>query len=487
MFALFMKTMLLICTIAIIESANLTVMGTGYVGLVTGVCFSNQEHRVVCYDIDSSKIDRLNNGQSPIYEQHLPELIQNGMRTGFLTFTDNLQQALKNTDIVFIAVGTPSNDVGEADLTILISAIESIVDQLDHDILLCIKSTVPPGTNKRVQELVNKRLAVQGKSLTIEVVSNPEFLKQGAAVRDTFFPERIVIGARSMQASSFMRALYNELADDHKLLAHLEQIVPELCAEVKVDRERKTCLFFDMLPEEAETVKYVANTCLAMKIAFANEVAEYCTILGADVNRVLAAVCADQRIGSKNFTPGPGFGGSCFPKDVSALKEVVRKNGLAAPVITSILTSNAQHQKMLAQAIVRKLSLLGSNTVVCGLGLAFKANTDDIRYSPAIAILQEIQHSLGCRVQVYDPQACVPADCFGFYRYHSVDDAVNNADAIIMLTEWPEFRELDWRSLSLHVNRKLIIDLRNVVNPITVHSLGFELYNLDILKELSVL
>jgi UDPglucose 6-dehydrogenase len=417
-------------------AANITLLGTGYVGLITGTCLAEFGNRVVCADTDSSKIDLLNQGIMPIYEPGLKELVSRNVANERLIFTTNIAQAIDASDCVFIAVGTPMNEDGCADLSALLSAFTMILPYLNRYKIICIKSTVPVGTCQRLVALLESQ-GVPKKMY--DLVSNPEFLREGTAISDFMNPDRIVIGAYSEIAREYMRALYEPL---------LQKDVP--------------CVFTTL--SSAETIKYASNAFLATKLSFINEIANLCDQTGADILDVALGMGLDKRIGSAFLKPGPGFGGSCFPKDCHALEHIGKSFGVHINTVSAALHTNEEQKK---KPLAKLLHLCGSveGKTICVLGLAFKSNTDDVRYSPAITIIESLLAHGAC-VQAFDPEAMPNMKkIFPHITYcASVYESVSNADAVIIMTEWDEFKYLDLGLVAELVKNRILVDMRNLLS-----------------------
>ena len=430
---------------------TIAVIGTGYVGLVTGAGLAHFGNHVVCADIDSKKIERLQYGEIPIYEPTLDALVQRNVALGRLIFTDKVNQAIKDADIIFIAVGTPMDEDGSADLAAVESVVRSIAKYHNGYKIIVTKSTVPIGTGKKLKALLRESGL---KDSDFALVSNPEFLREGSAVQDFLEPDRLVIGSDSSEALSAMCAIYEPLVHN-----------------------KTPTVFTDIT--SAETIKYASNAFLATKLSFINEVANLCDKTGADIKTVAYAMGLDHRISPRFLNPGPGFGGSCFPKDTQALLYTAKLLDITLHTVQAALTTNKLQQLIAVnklQALLKrenKDDTLDKKTVAV-LGLAFKAQTDDIRYSPATATIAKLLE-LGATVQCYDPEAMANTRReFPYITYcSSAYDAVKNADAILIMTEWDEFKQLDYKYISTLVNQKIIIDTRNILDPVELKELGF--------------
>ena len=425
---------------------QIAMIGTGYVGLVTGACFSEFGAVVTCVDSDKVKIERLNNGEIPIFEPGLEALVQSNVKAGRLFFSFDLRTAVANSDAVFIAVGTPSRrGDGHADLTYVFSAAKEIAEALDGYTLVVTKSTVPVGTGRQV-EATMRELRPDAE---FDVSSNPEFLREGAAINDFMRPDRVVIGVNSERAKEVMRELYR----------------PLFLRETPI-------VFTDM--ETSELIKYAANTFLATKITFINEIADLCENIGADVHDVAKGIGLDGRIGSKFLHPGPGYGGSCFPKDTIALVKTAQEVNSPLRIVETVIDINSKRKKFMAGKILRACDNTIKNKTIAILGVTFKPNTDDIRDAPSLEIIPALQ-GLGANIKAYDPEGMnegkqILSDvewCDNAYQ------AMEGAHGLAILTEWNEFRGLDFARMKTALLQPTIIDLRNIYDPIKMKELGF--------------
>lgn len=426
---------------------NICVVGTGYVGLVSGVCFSEIGHQVTCVDRDEAKLARLDRGDVPIFEPGLPELLVRNKAAGRLRFTDDLDGAIQAAEIVVVAVGTPPRPTdGGADLTAVFEVVRAVAEKARRPTILVVKSTVPVGTNERVRELV------QGAAAPIEVVSNPEFLKEGDAVNDFMRPDRIVVGVRPVdrRARDVMRRAYHPLCLDADHIVWMD-------------------------PASAELTKYVSNAMLAMRVSFMNEIATLCEKVGADVHSVRVGVGSDKRIGPKFLYAGPGYGGSCFPKDVSALIRTARDLGVPLELAEATQRVNERQRGVLASKLRRRFDGSLRDRRIALWGLSFKPRTDDIRESPALDLIEAVLAE-GGSVVAHDPKAMeAVARLFGD-RIQLVDDpyaAAEAADALVLVTEWTEYRSPDFERLRLALRRPLLVDGRNVWTDYAPWELGF--------------
>jgi UDPglucose 6-dehydrogenase len=428
---------------------NICVVGTGYVGLVTGACFSEFGLRVVCVDKDEAKIQALKNGVIPIYELGLEELVKKNLREGRLTFSTDLGWAVENSLVILIAVGTPSREDGSADLSYVEAVAQDIAQHLNGYRVIVTKSTVPVGTGERLREIIG---GVRKEKVDFDVVSNPEFLREGSAIEDFMRPNRVVIGAESPQAIAIMKDLYRPL-----YLIETPFIITSI--------------------PTAEMIKYASNAYLATKISFINEVANLCELMGADVHQVARGMGLDGRIGSKFLHPGPGFGGSCFPKDAYAIRNLARKKGYDFEIIDAVLRVNVRQQMLMVEKITKMIGDLNGKTIGM-LGLAFKPNTNDTRDSPAIAIIKGLLQS-GARVRAYDPAAMeeakkvLSASGGGVVFCQDAYDTAKGCDGLVLATEWNQFRNLDLERIKEALKQPVFIDLRNVYEPARMAELKF--------------
>lgn len=437
---------------------NLTVIGTGYVGLVSGTCFSEMGNSVTCIDIDEKKIENLKNGIIPIYEPGLESMVAKNVKLGNLHFSTKLKDGLAKANIAFIAVGTPMGEDGSADLQYVLTVARQIGQEMERPLIVVDKSTVPIGTGDKVKAVIQEELKKRGVSIEFHVVSNPEFLKEGGALGDFMKPDRVVIGAESDYAIKQMEALY----------------APFLL---------NTSRFISMDIKSAEMTKYVANTMLATKISFMNEVANICELVGADVNKVRIGIGSDSRIGYSFIYPGCGYGGSCFPKDVKALKKIAEEHGYKADIIASVEDVNDRQKQVIAKKVVRRFGQDLTGKTFAIWGLAFKPETDDMREAPSIYTIKELINR-GAKVQAYDPKAMDEAQHFylkdidGISYCNSKYDTLKGADAMILLTEWKEFRSPDFEELNIQLKQPIIFDGRNQYSSLHLPEKGFEYYQI---------
>ncbi len=426
-------------------------IGTGYVGLVSGACFAEFGHEVVCVDIDQSKIDRLNKGEIPIYEPGLEDLVHRNTEQGRLTFSMDLSASMKNCDLAFIAVGTPPRpEDGHADLSYVYQAARDIASAAEQYTVIVDKSTVPVGTAREVMSIV----AETNPNADIDVVSNPEFLREGAAIEDFMHPDRVVIGADSERARRMMRDLYAPM---------LDKGIPILITGI----------------ESAEIIKYATNAFLATKVTFINELADLCDKVGGNIDQVARGLGLDDRIGPKFLRAGPGYGGSCFPKDTLALVKTAATVGAPIRIVETVVARNDQRKRDMADRIAAAVGGSVSGLTIGILGLTFKPDTDDMRDSPAIDIVRQL-NSYGASVQVYDPEGMDQAKRLLSDVSWKNDgyEVAAGADAVVLVTEWREFQELDFDRVLKSMKRPVFVDLRNLFNPERMQQAGFEYYSI---------
>lgn len=436
---------------------KIVVVGTGYVGLVTGACLAEVGTDVTCVDVDEKKIDNLRNGILPIYEPGLDVITIRNYKKGRLKFSTRLQDVIPGADIVFIAVGTPPGEDGSADLKYVIQVAESVGRYMDEYLVIATKSTVPVGTAAKVKATVAEVLKQRGKDIPFDVASNPEFLKEGAAVDDFLKPDRIIIGAETERARQLLRKLY----DPFVLNGH-------------------PVLFMDV--PSAEMTKYAANAMLATKISFMNDIANLCDLLGANINEVRKGIGADPRIGTKFIYPGIGFGGSCFPKDVKALVKTGQQNNYNLRILAAVDAVNEDQKKVMISKIMHHFNGDISGKTFTVWGLAFKPNTDDMREAPSLVIIDALIKG-GAQVKAYDPVAMQEAKHVLPPEVQLADDAVSatqGADAVILVTEWAEFRLPDWDQIAENMKQKVLFDGRNIYNPTDMKARGFSYYGIGI-------
>ena len=434
------------------------VIGSGYVGLVAAACFSEMGNKVICVDVDEKKIENLKNGIIPIYEPGIESLVLDNQKKGTLHFTTEIKESLNESEVVFIAVGTPMGDDGSADLKYVLQVAKDIGNNMSHHIVVVDKSTVPVGTADLVKKTIQDTLDAKQSNLTFDVVSNPEFLKEGAAINDFMRPDRVVVGADNESSMRIMKELYSPFTFNH-------------------DR------FIGMDIRSAEMTKYAANAMLATKISFINEMANICEYVGADINQVRIGIGSDKRIGYQFIYPGCGYGGSCFPKDVKALINIADKSGYEAQLISSVEKVNADQKNVLFKKIVQKFGQNLSGKTFAVWGLSFKPGTDDMREAPSINLINSIINN-GGKVNAYDPKA---TDQAKFYL-KDLDvnyckdkySALKDVDAVILVTEWKEFRSPDFSTMSELMKSKVLIDGRNQFTSQQIINHGFEYFQIGV-------
>lgn len=429
---------------------NIAVVGTGYVGLVTGACFSEMGINVTCVDVDSQKIQNLKQGIIPIYEPELKELVQRNSDAGRLEFTTDLISCLDKVEVVFSAVGTPPDEDGSADLRFVWEVARTIGKHISQYILVVTKSTVPVGTAQQVKAIINEELAKRNLDVPFDVASNPEFLKEGTAVKDFMGPDRVVVGVESEKAKELMERLYKPFT-----LNNYRTIYTDI--------------------PSAEMIKYAANAMLATRISFMNDIANLCRLVGADANMVRRGVGSDSRIGSKFLYPGCGYGGSCFPKDIKALIKLASNNGYDMQVLQAVEAVNEKQKTILFRKLHELFAGDLSGKTVALWGLAFKPETDDMREAPALVLIESLLQA-GCIVRAYDPAAMKESkQRLGDSIFHAKDmyDAALDADALCLLTEWKEFRLPSWAVLKKTMRTPIIVDGRNIYERKELESYGF--------------
>ena len=429
---------------------NIAIVGTGYVGLVSGACFAEMGIDVTCVDINPEKIKCLLNGEIPIYEPGLDDLVKRNVEAGRLHFTTDLTTCLDNVEVVFSAVGTPPDEDGSADLQYVLEVARTFGRNINKYTILVTKSTVPVGTAKKVKAVIKEELTKRGEQIDFEVASNPEFLKEGAAIKDFMSPDRVVVGIESDRAKKVMERLYRPF---------------------QMNNYR---LYFMDIPS-AEMTKYAANAMLATRISFMNDIANLCDLVGANVDMVRKGIGADTRIGSKFLYPGCGYGGSCFPKDVKALARTAREYGYTMGVIEAVEAVNERQKEIVVKKLQDKLGTLRGKTIALW-GLAFKPETDDMREAPALVVIEKLLEA-GASVKVYDPVAM--DECrrrIGDRVVYCKDmyDVVIDADALAVLTEWKEFRIPSWSVIKRVMKQSVLVDGRNIYSKDEVIAEGFE-------------
>ncbi len=439
---------------------KISVIGTGYVGLVSGTCFAEMGNSVICVDIDEKKVDSLKEGVVPIYEPRLEKMVLENYKRGTLNFTTNIIEALDSSNICFIAVGTPMGEDGSADLQYVLAVAKSIGENMKHHTFVVDKSTVPVGTADKVRETIQNELDKRGSDLTFDVISNPEFLKEGDAINDFMKPDRVVIGANSSEAVDIMRELYAPFTRSH-------------------DR------FIAMDVRSAEMTKYTANAMLATKISFMNEIANICERVGADVNQVRHGIGSDSRIGYSFIYPGCGYGGSCFPKDVQALAKTSKDYGYIPKLLDAVEEVNFAQKRVISDKVIKEFGENLEDKVFGIWGLAFKPETDDMREASSIVVINELTKR-GAKVKAYDPKARDEAENFYLKGNSSVEyvdskyTALNGADALILLTEWKEFRSPDFEEMAKRLKNSIIFDGRNQYNRDSLEKIGFKYYQIGV-------
>ena len=429
---------------------KIAIVGTGYVGLVSGACFAEMGVEVTCVDINEEKIKMLSEGKVPIYEPGLEEMVVRNFREGRLKFTTRLTDCLDEVEAVFSAVGTPPDEDGSADLSYVLQVAREVGKNMNHYVVLVTKSTVPVGTAQKVKVVIAEELAARKVEIEFDVASNPEFLKEGAAVKDFMSPDRVVVGVESERARKLMQRLY----------------APFMMTNNRI-------LFTDI--PSAEMIKYAANSMLATRISFMNDIANLCELVGADVNMVRKGIGADTRIGSKFLYPGCGYGGSCFPKDVKALIQTARQQGYEMRVLQAVEEVNERQKSVLFQKLSSHFGGDLKGKTVALWGLAFKAETDDMREATSLVIIRQLLDA-GCEVRVFDPVAM--NECrrrLGDAVTYAKDmyDAALGADALLLLTEWKQFRLPSWEVVRRTMNQPVVFDGRNIYDPEELRAGGF--------------
>jgi len=439
---------------------KITIVGTGYVGLVTGACLAEVGTNVTCVDIDEVKIKKLNNGIIPIYEPGLETLVKKNSENGRLTFSTDIKETLNECDVIFIAVGTPPDEDGSADLKHVIAVASQVGKYMKSYMLVVTKSTVPVGTAKKVKEAIHTQLELRGEKIPFDVASNPEFLKEGAAIDDFMKPDRIVVGIESVKAEEIMTKLYKPFT----LNGH-------------------PVIFMDI--PSAEMTKYAANAMLATKISFMNDVANLCEIVGANVNMVRKGIGSDSRIGTKFIYPGIGYGGSCFPKDVKALIKTASENGYEMRVIKAVEEVNDDQKSVLFNKVKKYFNndLNGKNIAMWGL--SFKPQTDDMREAPATVLINKLIDA-GCKIRVYDPEAMNEAKhIIGDKVIYANDkeEALIDADCLLLVTEWNSFRILNFNVMAKLMRHKVVFDGRNIYDAKEMNENGFEYFCIGVVTK----
>ena len=437
---------------------NITVIGAGYVGLVTGACFSKMGNKVYCVDIDEEKINGLKDNVLPIFEPQLLDIIKTSQERGDLIFTTELKDALDDSNIIFIAVGTPMSEDGSADLAHVFDAARDIANKITQDSLVVVKSTVPVGTNFKIKKEIEEILEKDNKNVNIDFASNPEFLKEGSAVGDCLRPDRVVIGADKEEVFNTLKDLYSSFVSNH-------------------DR------FVLMDIKSAEMTKYVANAMLATKISFMNEIAHICEATGADITKVRIGIGSDKRIGYDFIYAGCGYGGSCFPKDLKALINIAKLNDYDPKILASVESVNESQKKVLSNKVVERFGEDLSGLSFSIWGLSFKPDTNDVREATSLVVIKDLIDR-GARIRAYDSHAMDEFKNAIDERYlDSIEfvknryDVLDGCDALILITEWREFRNPDFKLISEKLDKSIIFDGRNIFNK-NIEKLGFELYQI---------
>ncbi|MBV9960613.1 MAG: UDP-glucose/GDP-mannose dehydrogenase family protein [Parafilimonas sp.] len=438
---------------------KIVVVGTGYVGLVTGACLAEVGTDVICVDVNEEKINNLKNGILPIYEPGLDDIVERNFKKGRLHFSTNLEEAIVGAQIAFIAVGTPPGEDGSADLKYVLQVASQVGKYMNGYLIVVTKSTVPVGTASKVKKCIKESLKERSANIDFDVASNPEFLKEGAAVDDFLKPDRIVIGIESEKAKNLLHQLY----DPFVLNGH-------------------PILFMDI--PSAEMTKYAANAMLATKISFMNDIANLCERVGADVNAVRNGIGSDPRIGNRFIYPGIGYGGSCFPKDVKALIHTAQNYKYEMRILQAVDDVNDDQKKVIFEKIKKHYNGDLNNKTFCIWGLSFKPKTDDMREAPSLVLIDAL-HEAGAKIQAYDPVAMAEAKHLIDGKVDLKEDAISateNADAIILVTEWPEFRLPDWEVICKQMKSTVIFDGRNIYHKADMKKLGFTYYGIGIGK-----
>lgn len=429
---------------------KIAIVGTGYVGLVTGTCFAEIGVNVTCVDTNSEKIESLQKGVIPIYENGLEEMVLRNVKAKRLKFTTSLESCLDDVEVIFSAVGTPPDEDGSADLSYVLEVARTIGRNMNQYKLVVTKSTVPVGTARRVRAAIQEELDKRGVNIEFDVASNPEFLKEGNAISDFMSPDRVVVGVESVRAEKLMSKLYK----------------PFLLNNFRV-------IFMDI--PSAEMTKYAANSMLATRISFMNDIANLCELVGADVNMVRSGIGSDTRIGRKFLYPGIGYGGSCFPKDVKALIKTAEQNGYTMRVLRAVEDVNEAQKEVLFEKLMKQFNGDLKGKTIALWGLAFKPETDDMREAPGLVLIDKLLKA-GCQIRAYDPAAM--NECkrrIGDVIYYARDmyDAVLDADVLMLITEWKEFRLPSWAVIKKTMNQQIVLDGRNIYDKKEMEELGF--------------
>ncbi|MFA5961752.1 MAG: UDP-glucose/GDP-mannose dehydrogenase family protein [Parcubacteria group bacterium] len=438
---------------------KVAIIGTGYVGSVTGACFAEMGNTVICVDKDQKKIDQFSAGKVPLHEDGLDELVEKNLKAKTLRYTTNFEEALKASNILFIAVGTPPNEDGSADLSHVLDVARSVGQIIDHPLIVVDKSTVPVGTAELVKKTIAEEQEKRGSNIPFFVVSNPEFLAQGTAVEDFMEPSRVVIGADDPAVIETMRELYAPFM-------------------------RRESRFYAMDPKTAETVKYAANSFLAAKVSLSNDLANICACVGADFDHIRKAIGADPRIGEAFIYASVGFGGSCFPKDVRAIVKIAKDCGYEAEMFKQTLATNEKQKHVLSDMVVKKNGEDLKGKTFSVWGLAFKAGTDDMRESAAITIINDLL-SRGAKIQAHDPEAMKMAKTPQYFGdnenityFESKYDALDGTDGLLIITEWKEFRSVDFDEVKKRLKQAVVFDGRLLYDPKKMKELGFDYHSI---------
>ena len=429
---------------------NIAIIGTGYVGLVSGACFAEMGVNVTCVDVDKQKIDNLANGVVPIYEPNLTDMVIKNHSAGRLHFSTDLKSCLSDVEVLFCAVGTPPDEDGAADLRYVLDVARTVGQNIDKYILFVTKSTVPVGTARKVKAVIAEELSRRGVDVEFDVASNPEFLKEGAAIKDFMSPDRIVVGTESQRARQIMDKLYKPFTLNHYRMIYTD--IPS-----------------------AEMIKYASNAMLATRISFMNEIANLCDLVGADVNMVRQGIGSDSRIGNKFLYPGCGYGGSCFPKDVKALIRTASDNGYVMSILQAVENVNNRQKSILFDKLCLVFDGDIKNKTIAVWGLSFKPETDDMREAPSLVVIDKLL-AAGCSVKVYDPIAmdeCRRRIGNSVMYADNMYDAAEGADAILLITEWKEFRMPSWSRVRQIMKTPVIIDGRNIYDKNEMSENGF--------------
>ena len=432
---------------------KIVIVGTGYVGLVTGVCFADVGIEVCCVDVDQRKIDLLKKKQSPIFEQGLEEMLSRNVDKGRITFSTSLKEAMQGAEVIFCAVGTPPDEDGSADLRYVLDVAKEVGRHMSDYVLLVTKSTVPVGTARKVKDAVSQELAARGAKIDFDVASNPEFLKEGSAVKDFMYPERIVVGVESERAKDLMARLYKPFT----LNGH-------------------PVLFMDV--PSAEMTKYAANAMLATRISFMNDIANVCEKVGANVEQVRKGMGSDSRIGSKFLYPGIGYGGSCFPKDVKALIKTADDNACPMQVLKAVEAVNDKQKSLMVRKYTDFVQGNLKGKTVGFWGLAFKPGTDDMREAPSLVMIEALLKA-GCKIKAYDPvsmEECKRRIGNSIQYCGDMYEVVQDLDALFLVTEWTEFRSPDWKKVGEGMRQKVLLDGRNIYDRQEMEQVGFKYF-----------